>query len=224
MALVCVRQEEPLDRIIKGTFTSHGDYHDIVVKNVQMVSHAGFSRVADVRPDGNCFIYACIAYLQKTRDKNMFVTTLLPFCGRREVEHLLDNPVAFINNAIDMLHVAEQIRSEVLIKWTYKGDCEYHMNEHAIDGLARHMVMRLLGIDEVVCYSIIPDAKDSYEYESCRFRDSRPGAGISNEREPSSRKTVISPTEIDLRPDIEHKWQVALLSLNGYSHYCALLR
>lgn len=201
MALVCVRQEEPLDRIIKGTFTSHGDYYDIVVKNVQLVSHAGFSRVADVRPDGNCFIYACIAYLQKTRDKNMFVTTLLPFCGRREVEHLLDNPVAFINNAIDMLHVAEQIRSEVLIKWTYIGDCEYHMNDRAIDGLARHMVMRLLGIDEVVCYSIIPD-----------------------DEEPAFRKTVILPTERDLRPDIEHKWQVALLSLNGFSHYCVLLR
>jgi hypothetical protein len=201
MALVCVRPEEPLDHLIGGTFTPQGQHFDIVVRNVRRVASDGFTRMADVRGDGNCFIYACIAYLQKTRDKNVFATTLLPFCGRRETVHLLNDSVAFIRNATNMLHVAEQIRSEVLIRWTYKGECSYHMDEHAVDGLARHMVMRLLGIDEVVCYSIIPD-----------------------EREPSFRKTVIPPTEPNLRPDIEHKWQVALLSLNGYSHYCVLLR
>lgn len=200
--ILCARQEKSMAALV-GEYHPSGEHYGTIIANSTRIIGDGFTRVIDVRGDGNCLIYAIIVYLRYTRDINMFVTTLMPFCDEnsRVVDKLLTSPDDLLKDSISMRHIADQIRNHIYLKWDYKGNSEYHMDDRAVDGLAREMVMRLLGVEELVCYTLCPDKGD-----------------------PLKRKTATSPGKADLRTDIEHKWQVTLLSPSGYTHYCALLR
>lgn len=197
--MFCVRPEVTMDDMLQK-YHRDGDYYPIIAKNVRYVKSSGFNRFIDVRGDGNCFIYAILVYLRHTRNINIFMTILLPFCNEAMLECLLTSVDKFMANCEYMHAVAYDIRNNIVINWDYIGVPEYHMNNNAIDGLAREMVMRLLGVDEIICYSLIPD---------------------NGEKE--IRVMQISPNKSDLRPDIPHKWKVTLLSPSGYTHYGALL-
>jgi hypothetical protein len=198
--VICVRPEKTLSSLFKE-YHKDGEYFSTISKNVSKLSSLGFSRVIDVRGDGNCLIYSIIAYIHHTRDINTFVYTLLPFCNEGEIAQLISSPGTFLRNAVCMKHIADQVRDHILLEWDYKGDALYHMDTNAVDGLAREMTMRLLGVEEIVCYTLNPGPED----KECRI-------------------SRVTPGKKDLRPDIVHKWVINLLSPSGYTHYNALLK
>lgn len=200
--IVCARREKSIAALVEE-YHLFEEHYGTIVANAMRIVEDGFNRSIDVRGDGNCLIYAIIVYLFYTRNSNVFVTTLMPFCDENDhiVDQLVTSPGVLLKDSISMRHIADQIRNNIYLKWDYKGNSDFHMNERAIDGLARVMVMRLLGVEELVCYTLCPDKGD-----------------------PLKRKDLVTPEKVDLRPDIEHKWQVTLLSPHGYTHYHALLR
>ena len=198
--ILCSKPKKTLCSLV-SEYHKDGEYYHTITHNASYIMSKGFVNVIDVRGDGNCLIYSILVYLRHTRDINVFMTTILPFCNEHITAQLISSPDTVLSDATSMKHIADQVRNYILLHWDYKGSSEYHMNNHAVDGLAREMTMRLLGVDELVCYSLCPDLGD-----------------------PNVRVTKISPEKKDLRPDIDHKWTVNLLSPSGYTHYNALLR
>lgn len=198
--IVCSREKKTLEKLV-GEYHPKGEFYDIVSSNAHRIIENGFTSAIDVCGDGNCLIYAIIVYLRYTRSLDAFVNTLLPFCDEIALELLIHSPDELLKNATHMKHIANQVRDHIVLKWDYKGVPDYHMNDRAIDGSAREMTMRLLGVDKLTCYSLCPETNEQY-----------------------IRITTIQPNKPNLRPDIEHKWQVNLLCQSSFTHYSALLR
>lgn len=198
----CVMKERQLSDL-KNVYACCKGGHSILEMNLDKVMQAGFSCMMDVKGDGNCLIYSIIAYLYHTRDVNIFVTTLLSFCDERVGAKLVENPKEILNDITCMRSIALNIRERVKSDWDYKGEWQNHMNDSAIDGLSRNMVMRLLGVNKIICYSLIPDQSHS---------------------DKEMRVVEILETEKDLNPAVEEKWHVTLLSTYGYTHYSALFK
>lgn len=199
--IICVHDKQTLSEFMDQNFKyREGKRYLTIAENVRRIAENDFHTVCQVRGDGNCFIYACIAYLFSTRNLEMFITILMPYCNEIDLALLLNDPSSFIKDATTMQHIAEHLRTLIALNWNNECDIEYCMNVNAIDGYARNIAMNLLGIEEVECYSLHPE-----------------------EDEPFMRKTKITPKK-DLREDIDGKWKVYLLSIYGYTHYNALFK
>ncbi len=195
----CIRKEKSIDEIISEFCVSSKNFRNIEM-NARAIKSHGFSRVIDVKGDGNCLIYSIIVYLYYTRDINSFVYSVMTYCDKETLVELFRRPKYVITNYRMMLSIATNIRKCIVSKWDYIGSPWFHMNGDAIDGLAREMVMRLLGVSMITCYTLCPNERESY-----------------------IRKTNIPTDLVDLRPDIDTKWHVSLFSNFSFNHYAALL-
>lgn len=118
-----------------------------------------FSRVIQVRGDGNCLIRATIIHLLETRDMDVLFTIFEPFLG--------SSTFSFLDTKADDLFekLVLSIRSNVLSKAEdLAGDqanlVPYYMDGTAIDGPARTMVFKLLNVQKATIYSLAPSVGD----------------------------------------------------------------
>lgn len=206
MSVVCVRSRLgicdrfPVEAIINN-YTEGSDAYDAIRTGIVCLKEkTGKTSVVDVWGDGNCLIYSVIFSLYHTRDSNSFFAILNPFCDENATSFLLNDPSALLHDHAMMQRIAANIRQFVINTWDYIGSPEFHMNEHAIDGCAVMMVMRLLGVNRLVAYTIHRIDDDA----------------------PMEQYTIDTRTH-DLRPEITTKWNVSLVCTCGYDHYMALL-
>lgn len=154
--------------------------------------------IVKVTGNGNCLIKSIIANILYTRDENVTFGLLNSFIdcddllfmieNREQLNKFIDGPI------IDQLCV--KIKEEINNQWDYCGCVEYHMDENAIDGLAREMVLRFLCVEELIIYSLNP-GKEEY-------------------------KKVIRIDTNTFKNEISG-WKVNLICAQGFCHFSAIV-
>jgi hypothetical protein len=174
-----------LKHILSEFSPESGNYLKIKY-NIENLNKLGFSRIIQVRGDGNCLIRSLLIYLKETRNPDIFTTILLN--NHIDFDKILN---------FDLDHCTNCIREKVIRDWDLIigiGEWFYHMDDSAIDGLAREAVMSLLGIDKLTIYSLLPGSdEDSVKI----IVTSKNFSGIT-------------------------KWHATLLCKTGFCHYSAL--
>lgn len=154
-----------------------------------------------VKPDGNCLIKTIIAKLIYTQNENIVTDLLLPFLDNENIQLLLeDKSKEGITKIIDTNIIklcCKNIRTAIKTKWDYKGCPEYHMNEKAIDGLAREMILRFFCIEELTVYSLIPEEDEEFK----KVININPNTFVKN----------------------NFSWKTSLLCGDSFFHYVAVL-
>jgi hypothetical protein len=169
---------------------------EIIYEIAERTSNSTIDRV---RGDGNCLIRVILRYMRRHTPQLLtnVLITLFEMAGRDIIFPQFDGN-RLTEDAYDDV-VCGMIRELIVKKWDYKGDPVYHMNEEAIDGLAIHMVMRLLGVSKLSVYQAFD------------------GAG----RKHGWRDTTLGKDETLFHRDIQGI-TIILMTLNG-CHYTAIV-
>lgn len=156
--------------------------------------------IVRVKGNGNCLPKSIITNMLLTRNEDVMFNILESFVDFGSLLQIfenrnLDRLMEFIDSPI-IDSLCNNIRGEIYKKWDYSGCPEYHMDENAIDGLARDMIMRLLCIEEMSVYSLNPgneEYKKVYKVDNDKFIKK------------------FSP------------WKVNLICAQGFCHYSAFV-
>lgn len=202
-----------LEKYATDNFT-FPDKQKQALESVKKLNEAGFTQMCDTRGDGNCFIYSCIGYLQKTCIGNNFYKALERYTYTSDLKTLEEKSQKFIEDGEMMQRVATKIREKMKEIWYdyYMTDISQSISDSAIDGIGRRMVMRLLGIGEVVNYTLIP------EKDKPIFRMNV----LDDKDETAAKKHDIPQSDYDLREDIPIKYVAYTISTGDYNHYGVL--
>ena len=129
------------------------------------------SDIIIVPGDSNCLIHSVLVSLYQ-KDFNNFINIITTLCSEYELpinENLIlynpNIPMYFNdNNAFFGLFAQHAIRQCIRNKWSfnnseheYHKNPDYHMNNYAIDGLARNMVCKIFGIPKLIIYQAYDD-------------------------------------------------------------------
>ncbi len=133
--------------------------------------------------DSNCLVHSILVSLYQ-KDFNNFINVITTLCSEYELP--LNEKLIFYNSNIPMyfnhnnaffgLFAQHAIRQCIRDKWCfnnsdhdYHKNPEYHMNNYAIDGLARNMICKIFGIPRLTIYQAYDDEsrkKGIYEFTS----------------------------------------------------------
>lgn len=131
--------------------------------------------------DSNCLVHSILVSLYQ-KDFNNFINIITTLCSEYELP--LNEKLILYNNNIPMyfndnnaffgLFAQHAIRQCIRDKWCfnnsdhdYHKNPEYHMNNYAIDGLARNMICKIFGIPKLIIYQAYDDEsrkKGIYEF------------------------------------------------------------
>lgn len=159
-----------------------------------------YRHVVVVPGDGLCLIYSIIFTLINTRNREVVINTILEFCSEKMMNVLMVNGIGDCIMDYKFMHeLAINIRTRVCDDWDYNNSSDYnnplyHMNDNAIDGLARDKVMRLLGVEKITVHSLNPCNESSTRIF-----------------------TVSKPIQAHVTP-----WNIVLICAQGYNHYSAI--
>jgi hypothetical protein len=166
-----------------------------------------FSHTFSIPKDGNCLIYSVVISLFYIAPHNILLQILAPFCPPEIVDVLFDDPSAIVFNHDHMKNIASNIRTFVIENWDWKGDHTFHMDQNAIDGLARISVLRALCVDRLTRFTLCDDPQCHENW--CNFDDV---------------KGLIRDDHVpNLRTDVRERFNVTTLSTYGYGHYQPLV-
>lgn len=165
----------------------------------------GVVRINNVPGDGNCLIYSIIVALMFKCSRTDFMKRIRPFCPSEIFEIFSNHDVDLRNlvfNKQIMKSIAESVRLSIMGEWDYHYSTKWegHMNNSAIDGLAREMVLRLFCITELVSFCMITENGDK-----------------------DIRHTIV-PTKLQkLRNDVDWIPYIRLFCPYSFTHYCAII-
>lgn len=153
-----------LEQFFNDNFVSTSPHRPIAQENYMVLKNQ-FSQVLTVRGDGNCLIYTVVTYLVYTRNFESIIDILIPYIDEESINDILNNPKKLINYYITeprfMNKIAENIRQSIKKNWDYDVPLQFQMDQNAIDGYAREMVLRLLGVEKLIVYSLYPDKEQN---------------------------------------------------------------
>jgi hypothetical protein len=178
----------------------HWENREKAVANMRWVMSKNFRSFFNILGDGNCLIYSIIISLYYRIEKDEFLKILRPFCTEEIFTKLVSNPESIILNTTYMKQIAKSVREWVVAVNDFTVDVRTHMDPHAIDNYARLMVLRLLCVNRLNRYTLIPDPK--FHDADCSFDD-------------------VSKLP-NIRPDVTQKYTVDTLSTFGFTHYTPL--
>ena len=142
-----------------------------------------FRDIIIVPGDSNCLVHALLVGLYQKNFSN-FIDIITTLCTQYELplnENLImynpNIPMYFNNNNTFFgLFAQHAIRQCIRENWAYKNSihdyhksADYHMDNYAIDGLARNMLCKIFSIPKIVIYQAFDDEsrkKGIYEIKS----------------------------------------------------------
>lgn len=190
---------------IEGEYTNSPRFEEVH----KTMAHLGkeFGGVLATFGGGDNFIHAVILSLyDHTNSLPEFAAILKPFCDDETFQRLenADFAMHFVWDAERMGSVIANIRAWVAASWclAYPNaeiPCEVCMDETGLNGLARDVVLCLLGITDIEYYYLLPKIAGEWKEVACVD-------GLPN-----------------LREDLKKRYYVALLSENDSAYYRPLV-
>ncbi len=153
-----------LESFLKSEFSESSPNFLKAKTNLEnIISEIGYRKVIRIRGNGNCLISSMITCLMFERRADIMHDLLDEFIEPVSIFNLLNSKNTDPETNSHLLILGEIIRDTINKKWDYPGCPDYHMDDNAIDGLAREMLMRLLCVNELVIYSLKPGINESYK-------------------------------------------------------------